>query len=131
MTSLAFEHLVLEVTPFLRPTTDMFVRPSVHIRNQIPMVVYRLDQGLSCKAIDNLYGVGENIFRMYMLIICRIFSFQNGLFGKYIQASTRHRLVDIICMFCDIIGLPNVVGVIDGTHILLSSRSNKVNSYVL
>jgi hypothetical protein len=56
MNFLAFEHLVSELTPFLRPTADMFVWPPVPVRKQVSLVVYRLAQGLSCKAMDNLYG---------------------------------------------------------------------------
>ena len=57
---LAFEHLVSELTPFLHPIANMFVRPPVSIRKQVSLVVYLLAQGLSCKAMDNLYGCGES-----------------------------------------------------------------------
>ena len=56
MNFLAFKQLVSEFTFFLRPTTNMFVRPSVPIRKHVSFVMYRLAQGQSCKAMDNLYG---------------------------------------------------------------------------
>ena len=49
---LAFEHLVSELTSFLRPTTNIFVRPLVHIGKQLSLVVYRLAQSLTCKAMN-------------------------------------------------------------------------------
>ena len=74
MSFLAFEHLVSELIPFLRPTANMFVRPPVPIRKQVSLVVYRLAQGLSCKAMDNLYGCSESTIKKYTLIVCKVFS---------------------------------------------------------
>ena len=125
MSFLAFEHLVSELTPFLRPTADMFVRSPVPVRKQISLVVYRLAQGLFCKAMDDLYGYGQFTLRKYTLIICKVLSPQDGLFRRYIHTPTGHRLTDTIRKFCDIIGLPNIVGAIDGTHIPLSCKPQR------
>ena len=102
MSFLAFEHLVSELTPFLRPTADMFVRPPVLVRKQIPLVVYRLAQGLSYKAMDDLYGCGQSTIRKYTFIICKVLSLRDGLFRRYIHAPTGHRLTDTIRKFHDI-----------------------------
>ena len=40
MSFMAFEHLVAELTPFLRPTANMFVRPFIPIRKQVSLVVH-------------------------------------------------------------------------------------------
>jgi hypothetical protein len=40
MSFLAFEHLVSELTIFLRLTADMYVRHSVPVRKQVSLVVY-------------------------------------------------------------------------------------------
>ena len=122
MSYLAFEHLVSELTHFLRPTADMFVRPPIPIRKHVSLVVYRLAQGLSCKAMDSLYGCGESTIRKYTLIVCKVLSSADGLFGRYIHAPTGHRLTDTIRKFREKTNLPNVVGAIDGTHIPLSSK---------
>ena len=100
----------------------MFVRPPIPIRKQMSLVVYRLSQGLSCKATDGLYGCGKSTIRKYILIVCKIFSSTDGLFGRYINALSRHRLTDTIRKFCVKTGLPNVVGAIDDIHIFLSSK---------
>ena len=88
----------------------MLVRPPTPIRKQMSLVVYRLAQGLSCKVIDNLYGCGESTIRKYTLIVCKIYSSADGLFGRYIHAPTRHKLTNIIRKFYVKTGLPNVVG---------------------
>ena len=122
MSYLAFEHLVSELTHFLRPTADMFVRPPIPIRKHVSLVVYRLAQGLSCKAMDSLYACEESTIRKYTLIVYKVFSSADGLFRRYIHAPTGHRVTDTIRKFREKTGLPNVVGAIDGTHIHLSSK---------
>lgn len=117
MSFLAFEQLVAELTPFLRPTAQMFVRPPIPIGKQMCLIVYRLAHDFSCKAMNNLYGYRLSIIRKYTLIICRILYSRNGLFGTYIHAPRGHRLMNIICRFRDLTGLPNVVSAIDGIHI--------------
>ena len=125
MSFMAFEHLVVELTPFLHPTTNMFVRPPKPIRKHVSLVVYQLAHGYFCKAMDNLYGCGESTIRKYTSIVCRVLSRQDGLFGTYIHAPRGKILADTIRKFPDITGLPNVVGAIDGTHIPLSSRPQR------
>jgi hypothetical protein len=49
MSYLAFEQLVAELTPFLRPTAHMFVRPPISIRKQVCLVVYREPMGFRAK----------------------------------------------------------------------------------
>jgi hypothetical protein len=94
MSFLAFEQLVAELTPFLLPTVQMFVRPPIPIRKQVCLVVYRLVYGFSFKAMNNLYSCRESIIRKYTLIVCRVLSSRNGLFGAYIHPPRRHRLMD-------------------------------------
>ena len=87
---------------------------------QTSLDVYRLAQDLSCKAMDNLYECGGSTIRNYTLIICRVFFFQDGLFGSYSHTPTGHRLAITIRKFCDITSLLNVMDAIDGKQILLS-----------
>ena len=73
MSFLAFEQLVAELTPFLRPTTLMFLMPPIPIRKQMCLVLYRLAHGFSCNAINNLYGCGKSTIKIYTLIVCRVY----------------------------------------------------------
>ena len=104
----------------------MFVWPPVPVRKQVSLVVYRLAQGLSCKAMDNLYGCRQSTIRKYTIIVYKVLSSHEGLFGRYIHAPTGHRLTDTIRKFHDITGLLNVVGVIDGTQIPLLCKPQRV-----
>lgn len=124
MTFMAFEQLVLELTPFLQPIVPHCVpnRPPMPIRKQVKLVLYRLAHGISCERMDVLYGCGASTIRKYTKIICRILSSREGLFTTYIHAPTGDRLQDIIDMFRDVTGLPNICGSIDGTHIPLTRR---------
>ena len=89
------------------------------------LVVYRLTHSFSCKVMNNLYGYGESTIRKYTLIVCRVLSSRNGLFGTHIHEPRGHSLMDTICNLRDHTGLPNVVGAIDGTHIPLSTRPQR------
>lgn len=57
------------------------------------------------------------------------FNFWSVILWRYyledIHTSTRHILVDIIHKFPVIVGFPNMVDAIDGTHIFLSSRPQR------
>ena len=70
MEFLAFEALVDLLTPFLHPTTAMFVRPPVPVRKQVKLVLYQLAHGASCIRMRNLYGCGESTIRKYTMIVC-------------------------------------------------------------
>ena len=81
MSFMAFEHLVAELTPFLCPIANMFVRPPIPIRKHVSLVVYRLAHGFSCKAMDNLYGLtpmpfdffNRKIFHSVLLqVVCNL-----------------------------------------------------------
>ena len=51
MTFMAFESLVIELTPFLAPIVPHAVigRPPLHVRKQLKLVIYRLAHGISCE----------------------------------------------------------------------------------
>ena len=85
MTFMAFEHLVMELTPFLIPTVPHLVssRPPLSIRKQIKLVIYQLVHGLSCKKMQDLYRCGVFIIQKYTMRICRVLSSREGLFGVY------------------------------------------------
>ena len=68
----------------------------------------------------------ENLLLESISLLCVGYFFsQDALFGRYIHAPTGHRLHDTICKFCNIIGLPNVVGAINGIHIPLSYKPQR------
>ena len=94
MTFMAFEQLVLELTPFLQPIVPHCVsnRPPMSIRKQVKLVLYRLAHGISCEMMDLLYGCGASTIQKYTKIKCKILSSGEGLFTTYIHAPIGDRL---------------------------------------
>jgi hypothetical protein len=72
-----------------------------------------------------LYGCRKYTISKYIIIVYRVLSSRNKLFGAYIHAPRGHRLMNIIHNFRDLICLSNVIGAIDGTHIPLSTRPQR------
>ena len=124
MDFLSFEALVDLLTPFLRPTTAIFVRPPIPVRKQVKLDLYRLAHGVSCARMHNLYGCGESTIRKYTMIVCRVLGSgsQDGIFFHFIHTPYGDCLQSIIESFRDLTGLPNIAGAIDGTHIPLTCR---------
>ena len=123
MSFLAFEQLVLELTPFLQYHARYFVRAPIPIRKQVKLVIYRLACGRSCEKMNDLYGCGASTIRKYTDIVCGVLSsWDRGLFTTYMHTPTGDRLHDIMERFRNSTGLPNICGAIDGTHIPLAQH---------
>ena len=123
MSFLAFEQLVLQLTPFLQSLARYFVRAPIPIRKQVKLVIYRLACGHSCEKMNDLYRCGASTIRKYTDIVCGVLSSRDrGLFITYIHTPTGDRLYDIMERFRNFTGLPNICGAIDGTHIPLVRR---------
>jgi hypothetical protein len=58
-------------------------------------------------------------------IVCDVICSKNKLFDKYTKTLIEDCLLHIIQQFENLIGLPNICGVIDGTHIPLAERPNR------
>ena len=92
------------------------------IRKQINLVLYQLTYGISCERMDVLYECGFSTIRKYTKIICRFLSNHEGLFSIYIHAPIENRPYDIIDIFRDVTGLPNICEAIYGTCIPFTRR---------
>ena len=123
MSFLAFEYLVLELTPFLQSHARYFVLALIPIRKQIKLVIYRLACNHSCEKTNDLYGYGASTICKYTDIVCRVLSSRDrGLFITYIYTPVGDRLHDIMERFRNSMRLPNICGAIDGIHIPLARR---------
>ena len=126
MDFITFERLVDLLTPFLSPTAVTFVRPSIPVRKQVKLVLYRLAHGVSCARMHNLYGCDKSTIRKYTMIVCRVLGIgEDGLFFQFIHTLQGDRLQNIIESFRDITGLSNIASAIDGSHIPLNTRPNR------
>jgi hypothetical protein len=75
--------------------------------------------------MNNLYRCGESTIRRYTLIVCRVLSSKNELFGTYIHTLRGHKIMDIIRKLWDLTDLPNVIGAIYDTYFPLSTRPQR------
>jgi hypothetical protein len=75
--------------------------------------------------MSNRFEVGAYTIRKFVNIMCDVLCNQDKLFDKYIKTPTRDLLLHIIQQFEDLISLPNICGVIHGTHIPLFKRLHK------
>jgi hypothetical protein len=89
------------------------------------MVLYWLAHGIFLERMNALYGVGASTIRKYNYNVCDVLFNGDNLFLVYVHTLTRDWLFNIIEWFCDIIGLQQICGVIDGTHIPLTGKPNK------
>jgi len=89
------------------------------------MVLYRLAHGISFERMSALYNVGAIIIRKYTYILCDVLSNNDKFFSIYVHIPVGDPFLNIIEQFHDIIGLQQICGVIDGTHIPLNVKPNK------
>jgi hypothetical protein len=122
---LAFEYLLQELTPFICPFTIQFVTTPILLRKAVKMILYQLAHGISLERMNALYNVGAFIIKKYTYIVCDVLSNGDKLFSIYVHTPIRDRLLNIIEQFHDIIGMQQICGVIDGTHIPLNVKPNK------
>jgi hypothetical protein len=113
----AFNSLVEELTPFLQSQCVNLVQPQVEIRKIVAIGIYRLAHGTSGTHMANRFNVRASTIRKYVDVVCDAICDKNKLFSKYINIPSSGHLQKIIDCFHDLIGLPNICGAIDGTHI--------------
>jgi hypothetical protein len=121
----AFNNLVLELTSFLQSSCLNLVRPQLKIKKIMAIVIYRFVHGFSATHMADQFNVGASIIRKYVDIVYDVLIDKDKLFNKYISILLGQYLKDIITRFENLIGIPNICGVIDGTHIPLADFPSK------
>jgi hypothetical protein len=81
--------------------------------------------GLNPKHMLDKFDVGTFIIHKYVDIDCDVLCNKEIFFGKYIKIPTRDHLLHIVQQFENLIGLLNICGAINGTHIPLAERPNR------
>ncbi len=76
--------------------------------------------------MEALYIVGTLTIRKYIIVVCEILGNHDKLFDIYIHTFCPSWFSSIIIFFKDIITLQNIVGVINGTYILLFEKNSKI-----
>ncbi len=71
------------------------------------------------------FNVSASIIWKYVDIVRDVFIDKDKLFNKYIDIPSRNWLKLIIQKLSELIGLPNICGSIDGTHIPLANLPSK------
>jgi hypothetical protein len=75
--------------------------------------------------MNALCDVGASTIKKYTYNVCDVLCNGDKLFSIYVHTPIGDWLLNILEQFCDIIGLQQICGVIDGTHIPLNVKPNK------
>jgi hypothetical protein len=122
----AMEELIGELRPFLESQYEELVNDRVDVRKVVYMVIYWLAHGIGYRYIGDMYGIEPATVWKYVQIVVNILSKATmfPIYDKYISNPLGERLQNIIDRFQRKIGLPNICGTIDGTHIHLAHRAS-------
>jgi hypothetical protein len=112
-----FNNLVLELTPFLQSSCLSSIRPQLEIKKIVVIMIYWFAHGINSTHMVDWFNVGA------LTKVCRHCKFnKNKLFSTYINIlPSQHFIV----RFENLISIPNILVVIDGTHITLANLPNK------
>ena len=96
------------------------VRPQLEIKKILALVLYRFAHGVSPNPhISDCLQVGGSIVRKYVDIVYDVLISRDKLFSEYINIPIGSWLEGIIGDFHEIIGLPNICGIINAPIFLL------------
>ena len=87
--------------------------------------IYRLAHGHSLKHMADRFKVEASIIKKYIDIVYDIITDREKLFNHYIAIPSKDHLQGIINDFEELIGLSNICGAIDGTHVSLAKHPSK------
>ena len=97
----------------------------VKIKKIVACVIYKSAYGHSPEHMTDRFKVEASTIRKYVDIVCDILIDREKLFSHYIAIPSGDRLHRIINDFEELIGLSNICGAIDGTHIPFAERPSK------
>ena len=94
------------------------------------MVLHKLAYAETNWNVGNIFGVGKTTILKYLMFICNALADKDKLYLQFIAIPIGMRLKDIIRGFHRIIKLPQICGVIDGSHVI-QETTHKIYSGIL
>ena len=95
MNFIAFQHLVSKLILILHFSIDICEASYIH-QEACVISCISISPWFSYKAMDNLHDYGESTIRKYTLIVCKVFSCYDGLFGTYIHVLRGHIVASLL-----------------------------------
>ncbi len=121
----AFNNLVLELTPFLQSNCLDPIKTQLEIKKIIVIVIYWFAHGFSATHMVDRFNVGASTIRKCVDIVYDVLIDKDKLFNKYINILLGQCLKDIIAHFEHLTSIRNIWGVVDGIHIPLVDLPSK------
>ena len=98
---------------------DTNYRDAIPVQKAVAMVLHKLAHAGTNKNVGNMFGVGKTTVLKYLMLICNALADKDKLYPQFIALPTSRILKDIIRGFHRVTKLPQICGVIDGSHVKL------------
>ena len=121
-----FECLCSELRPYIQ-RCDTNYRFAVSVEARVAVTIWRLATNSEYRTIAELFGLGHSTVGEIVIDTCEIIT--NHLFNHYVCMPQGDRLLQVIHDFENRTGFPQVVGVIDGTHIPILKPDHSPSDY--
>ena len=128
MGKICFYRLVEELTPFLqKQVTNM--RAPVSVATQVAVTLYYLSDEGRLRKTANAFGLLRSVISNIVRRVCYVIS--NVLGPKYIRLPyTSAEVEHLTSQFYGHYGIPQCLGAIDGTHIMIKQPCDSSTDYI-
>jgi hypothetical protein len=107
---------------------EVTVRRAIPLAMRVAMVLYKLGSSAEYRLIANQFGVHKSTVKKFVYMFCK--SMVQGPIKDLIRVPTEEEALYIASRFEASYHLPNVMGIIDGTHIPMLPPSDGYKDFV-
>jgi hypothetical protein len=101
---------------------DINYKDVVLVQKAVIMVFHKLFHAKINRNVRIMFGIEKTTILKYLMVICNTSADKDKLYPQFIVIPTGIKLKDIIRGFHYITKLPQICGVIDGSHVKLYSK---------
>lgn len=127
MTRQSFMTLCSMVEGYMAPD-EVTVRPPIPLTMRVAMVLYKLGSCAEYRVIANQFGVHKSTVKKFVYMFCK--GMVNGPIKQLIRVPNEEEAVEIARQFQEMHNIPQIMGLIDGTHIPILPPSDGYKDFV-